>query len=352
MAEVEHSNNVLPTKAPLNILLIVLYLYDFRVLDSQLMIEIIWRILNEKKGATLSPYHVELMVLVVEHAGYVLRGDCPLELKQLVAHIIEIQKKEVDVRTSVMLEMLADLKNNKSKRQASSNADMIHSLRKWIGSLKHMDASRAATPCIKVPLQDLLDGEQRGRWWRAGAYWEGRTASKPTVTPVPKAISSEENALLQKIGKKLKMNTEIRKNIFMVIMSSRDVHDVFERLARLELKGKQDREILRVLTECCGAEKAYNSFYEEVAIALCTAGRQNKTTLQFCYWDLFKAITDDAATVSDRKVVNLARMLVGLVCGFHLSLSVLKPIELSTAPPALLLFLATFFIALFSNKVN
>ena len=37
-------------------------------------------------------------------------------------------------------------------------------------------------------------------------------------------------------------------------MSSRDVDDAFERLQRLELKGKQDREVVRVISECCENE--------------------------------------------------------------------------------------------------
>lgn len=41
----------------------------------------------------------------------------------------------------------------------------------------------------------------------------------------------------------MQMNTQTRKTIFVVVMSSRDVSDAFERLMRLDLKGKQDREI-------------------------------------------------------------------------------------------------------------
>ncbi len=48
-----------------------------------------------------------------------------------------------------------------------------------------------------------------------------------------------------------RMNTEVRKKIFCTIMGSADYLDAFERLLKLKLKAKQDREIVHVLVDCC-----------------------------------------------------------------------------------------------------
>ena len=79
------------------------------------------------------------------------------------------------------------------------------------------------------------------------------------------------------LAKKMRFNTTTRQTIFVVIASSRDVDDAFERLQRLGLKGKQDREVVRVISECCAQEKTYNAFYAELAALLCTHNRQVNT---------------------------------------------------------------------------
>jgi hypothetical protein len=56
--------------------------------------------------------------------------------------------------------------------------------------------------------------------------------------------------------------------------------------------------------------------------------------------------------VPDRRVVNLARLLAHLVAAFQLPLAAIKPIDMADLNPTTVLFLATFFMALFSAKVS
>lgn len=48
-----------------------------------------------------------------------------------------------------------------------------------------------------------------------------------------------------------RMNTDVRRAVFVCIMGSEDCMEAFEKLSRLPLKGEQDRELLRVLLHCC-----------------------------------------------------------------------------------------------------
>ena len=111
---------------------------------------------------------------------------------------------------------------------------------------------------------------------------------------------NEEEERLLVLAKKMRFNTTTRQTIFVVIASSRDVDDAFERLQRLGLKGKQDREVVRVISECCAQEKTYNAFYAELAALLCTHNRQYKTTVQFTFWDNFKLLAEDDNTSTRR----------------------------------------------------
>jgi nucleolar MIF4G domain-containing protein 1 len=102
----------------------------------------------------------------------------------------------------------------------------------------------------------------------------------------------------------------------------------------------------------------FNPFYSELAALLCSHNRQFKTTFQFAFWDNFKLFADGYAdadgsnSITSRKAINLARLLCHLIITFHLSLSSLKPIDMSELSAPMILFLATLFFALFSSNVS
>ncbi|KAJ1676409.1 suppressor of glycerol defect, partial [Spiromyces aspiralis] len=149
------------------------------------------------------------------------------------------------------------------------------------------------------------------------------------------------------------MNTDIRKSIFVTIMSSEDYIDAFERLMRLGLKEVQQREIIRVLIHCCGQvgravevpEKVYNPFYTLIAHKLCAYDYSFRITLQYALWDFMRElgefdvgglgrisakVDEDDLTAGSRKkvplrrIANLARLYSWLIAKASLSLTVLK----------------------------
>lgn len=74
---------------------------------------------------------------------------------------------------------------------------------------------------LRISLDDLHQADSKGKWWLVGAAWggdplvdrqEGREAQ-------PSAPVELENALL-KLAKKQGMNTDVRRSIFVVLMSS------------------------------------------------------------------------------------------------------------------------------------
>ncbi len=85
---------------------------------------------------------------------------------------------------------------------------------------------------LRVSLEDLRSAEMKGKWWLVGAAWGGNplvehqqeVQSQDAETPAPDAPS--ENVLL-KLAKKQGMNTDIRRGIFVVLMSS-DVRHSFD----------------------------------------------------------------------------------------------------------------------------
>lgn len=376
-----------------NALLLLVYLYNLRVLHHTLIVDLMTLLAgsfqnfpttssssHDKKveaaacssgvsEVAIGELEVELLVCLVDHCGAQLRSDDPLGLKTAITTLNKRSAVQSaagnaagSTRLKFMLEALTDLRNNKSRRIQSANAEVVKGLRHWLGSVKNcIGGGRAgADLCLRVSLNDLLDAEKTGRWWKAGASWAGK-GKQGIITSAGDDSEEEQDRVVKKkssgnpeeeklllLAHKMRFNTATRRNIFVVIMSSRDIDDAFERLQRLELKGKQDREVVRVIIECCAQEKSYNAFYSELAAMLCAHNRQYKTSIQFIFWDNFKLFEDE---VAGRRTVNLARMLAHLVAAFHLPLASLKPIDMTDLNANMVLFLATFFMALFSAKV-
>jgi nucleolar MIF4G domain-containing protein 1 len=72
---------------------------------------------------------------------------------------------------------------------------------------------------LRVSLADLHSADSRGKWWLVGAAWGGdpldeRQQEKSRETP-----REPENELLA-LAKKQGMNTDIRKSVFVTLISS------------------------------------------------------------------------------------------------------------------------------------
>jgi len=70
------------------------------------------------------------------------------------------------------------------------------------------------------------------------------------------------------------MNTDIRRDIFCVLMTAEDYLDAFEKIHHLSLKNQQQREVIYVILNCCIQEKKFNLYYAVLAQKLCDSDRK------------------------------------------------------------------------------
>lgn len=119
----------------------------------------------------------------------------------------------------------------------------------------------------------LCTADENGKWWIVGSAWSGKEL------PDNKSKKSEENkpAYSQKIldlARAQRMNTDVRKNIFCILMTAEDFLDAFEKLHHLGLKERQEREIVYVIFDCCLQEKAFNPYYAVLLQRFCEFDRK------------------------------------------------------------------------------
>lgn len=253
---------------------------------------------------------------------------------------------ELSVRTKFMIETINNLKNNRMKTGlAASNITSEHTVRmkKVLGSLNNRSI-KASEP-LRINLKDIRDSDKRGKWWLVGAsYRDEGTGAEAEDMPVQTSKSKtsdesfEDGFDLLQLAREHRMNTDIRRSIFVTIMSATDYRDAHLRLLKLRLKKAQELEIPKVLLHCAASEKRYNPFYTLISRLLC-ADRKLKMAYQFCLWDLFKRMGENNDNDNEDEdenldpdigmsaIVSLSKLYGFLIVEGALSLSVLKVVE-------------------------
>ena len=270
-----------------NATLFLAQLYNFRALHCTLIFDLVRSLVDGFGEAEL-----EMLTLLLRTVGAQLRADDASALKEIVLQVQgkSGEKAEQSPRARVFISMLVDLKNNKQKSKEKEAAEgTLGRLQKL---LRQLVASGGGTepPPFNVQWHELVEADVRGRWWLVGSAWAGRAGSKGEVGTgaVPKKGASKEEKLLS-LAQAQRMNTDVRRSIFVAVMGAEDYVDAHERISKLRLKKGQQPEIVRVLFECCGQEGVFNRFYALLAARLCASHREVKFTMQFAFWDEFKA---------------------------------------------------------------
>ncbi|TVY87768.1 Suppressor of glycerol defect protein [Lachnellula willkommii] len=349
------------SKETSNIIMLLSELYNFQVIGSNLIFDYVRMFLEN-----LSELHAELLLKIVRTSGPQLRHDDPSSLKDIVAMLRTAVtsaggEHNLSVRTKFMIETINDLKNNKMKTGGAASAiTSEHTIRmkKTLGTLN--TRSLKASEPLRIGLKDIQGSDKRGKWWLVGASWSGNAVeeSNPSAAGYVSTSQVEDAGTsdLVQLAKEQRMNTDVRRAIFITIMSATDYQDAYLRLTKLKLKKVQEYEVPKVLIHCCGAEKAYNPYYTLVAKKVCS-DRKLKTAFQFCLWDSFKKMgeSDDDDDVAEdeedamdlRRVFNLAKMFGSLIADGSLGLGVLRKLNLSYLQTKTKSFIEVLFVTIF-----
>jgi nucleolar MIF4G domain-containing protein 1 len=336
-------------KQTTNLISVVAELYSFQVIGSNLVFDYIKLFLAE-----VSEINTELLLRMVKRSGTQLRQDDPTSLKDIVLllqkSVAQVGEDKLPVRTKFMIETINNLKNNRMKTGVAASATASeHTIRmkKQLGSLNTRNLK--GTEPLRIGLADIRNTEKKGKWWQVGASWRNdATASQPeqeekgaeSNTVTIQDIGDEREVDLLQLAKEQRMNTDIRRAIFITIMSATDFKDAHMRLLKLNLKKSQETEIPRVIVHCAGCEKTYNPYYTLLARKFCTDHKSRKC-LQFALWDVFKSLgekNDEVASddeqeedahedTSLRRLVNLGKLYGTLIAREGLSITSLKPLD-------------------------
>ncbi|XP_076439611.1 nucleolar MIF4G domain-containing protein 1-like [Babylonia areolata] len=331
-----------------NVVLLLCYLYNFKIAHHTLLFEVVSQLVE-----CFTEKDIELLLLILKSAGFYLRRDDPEALGNQISCIQqkarELEESGVTMpsRARFMLEVLVAVRNNNVRRVPGTDLERTDRLRQLAG--KFIRGGSLADNQLNIGLRDLLQAEDKGRWWIVGSAWEGRleadtSNSKATTKGLGTSVVGAVSEKLVHLAKKLRINSDVRRSIFYILMSSEDYEDAFQKVLQLGLKGKQQQEMVVVAVLCCRQESSYNPYYSFFLQKLAVHERRFMIAIQFHMWDMFK--TMEELTPSSRK--NLAAMLAHLLASKALSLSVLKVLEFGVLNKALVKFLKHAFTTLLS----
>ncbi|XP_014669314.1 PREDICTED: nucleolar MIF4G domain-containing protein 1-like [Priapulus caudatus] len=301
-----------------NVLTLFANLYNFKVVHCQLMFDLLRKLMDSFTGKD-----IELILLLLKQIGFGLRKDDPSALKDV---IVELQNKATNAeqfrdqsRVKFMLEVILAIKNNNMRKIPNYDRTHLEHLRKL---LRHLVRGSTESE-LRISLHDLLNAEERGRWWVVGSALRDQQDAQPVSEEAPVSVVSEATGRVLELARQQRMNTDVRRNVFCVIMMSEDYLDAFEKLLRLGLKNQQEKEMVNIAMHCAVQEKSYNPFYAHLLRKLCAHDRKFMMMTQFYLWDKFKEI----GNLSELQAGNLAKTLVFLIATKSLSLAVFKVVE-------------------------
>lgn len=347
------------SKEALNISSLLSAIYAFQLVSSKLLYDIIRTLIEN-----LSESNSEILLKIVRNSGNQMRTDDPSALKEIVLLITKksasMPKESVNMRMQFLIETITSLKNNKMKTNNEDSHQLVIRLKKFLGTF----TSNKFSDPIQVSLQDIKEIDTKGKWWLVGSAWKGREGLNEEALVNSEVMndildSAEPNWL--DLAKAQRMNTDIRRAIFISIMSANDFVDAVTKLDKLALKKAQERDIPRILIHCAVVEPSWNPYYGVLAGKLCDSHSLRKT-FQFMLWDLIKGFegsNDDDSEDEElfygfeedqedddklKKILNLGRLFGHLFAEGSLALHILRTVNFVTASSDNKLFMEVLFV--------
>eukprot|EP01022_Parablepharisma_sp_SALTPOND_P024773 TRINITY_DN554_c0_g1_i2.p1 TRINITY_DN554_c0_g1~~TRINITY_DN554_c0_g1_i2.p1 ORF type:complete len:718 (-),score=185.46 TRINITY_DN554_c0_g1_i2:9851-12004(-) len=298
-----------------NALYALKYFYQFGAIKGVLVLEILTEL-----GKNLTASNIDAMSHYIQHIGFDLRKEEPLKLKDFIDFIEDKfntlpEGDPLKKRMEYFEENLQNVKNNKKQPLYDIAREKIQPLATWLRTNPRIRSGIGSGP-LNLTLKDLSETSAKPA--------EEKTIQRDLLRKMAgEGDLVGEMRLLEDIAVEQKMNTQIMKVIFTTMMTAVDHVDAFEKLIRLSLTSAQERDIIKVLVNCCGQEKYYNPFYALLGRKLCEYKNDFQYTFKYVMWDHMKNLH----RYTLRKVNNLAKLFVNMVHTFALPIAILKALE-------------------------
>jgi len=330
-------NNEDDPKLLTHILLTIIYFCNFKMLQNKFIFDILELLIDR-----FQPRDVDLIYQVIQHCGSALRREDAVLLKRTIEKIWK-RSKEIDrsahseAKLDLTLELIDEVRTNrKSKVDFEETITPLRNFLRGFISKQPNSSDRK----LRIGWSDVMNIEVAGRWWQIGQ------AYNPVESSFQLKIAEEqENEELLKLSKKFRMNSKLRQAMFCAIAGADDFMHAFERLEKLNLKPKQDRDVVRIILLIALKEKRANPFYGHLMAKLCEFHRHYQFTSKIALWDEMKKLSK----MQLASATSLGQILGRLIAERHIPISTLKNLNFVNQGKQLTLLLFACFQTIFST---
>ena len=230
-----------------NLLSLICCLTRLQLFKTKLIVEILETLIKR-----FSIDDVKCIQMMLNSSAFTIRKEDPAALKSIILAVHQkVRDDRVELesaggsRVKFILETLTNVKNNNLNATKSNpgfiDKDRDDTCKKRIRSVV---GKVQLEPMPAIGVSDILQIEERGRWWQIGAaivVKRDDVEKAETVTAV--TVVSEK---LKSAAKKLRLNTDNKRNIFYLLNTCEDYIDAANKIFALRLKGS-NRQVSALL---------------------------------------------------------------------------------------------------------
>lgn len=252
------------------------YLYQLGALEHHFLYAILFELLRP-----LSEESSKIVLCILQVSGATLRKCEPRLFKKLVELVEGIDASSLEsFRSRFLVECIIDLKNNASRLKKDMR-DLNDCRAKLDRFLDGIGATKKT--CSVAAIADL--GPQVALASTAAEKHSGPIKADSDACQLP-ALSNAQH-----------MNTDIRKSLFLAIMSASETMQATQSILSLcsNFRSKWVREAATVLLHCCVHEKTYNPFYAYLSVQLARHLKSLRFYLRVAFLEFVDSVEDKGA---------------------------------------------------------
>lgn len=241
----DEDDEVCPSRVVVNVITFISFLYNLQIIAYKIIGDILKESIKH-----LEEIDTEVILKLIRNCAIQFKKEDPSTVAEIISlldsRLVSVQADTTTTRFRYMIECIYDLKSNKQKALSLHHGE-LEVVKKLIRSMLRKGLGEKFEP-LRIGLDDIRKIDSKGKWWIVGGIWNPDVVNDlQNQDPIPAASLVDRITLM---AKSQRMNTDVRKAVFKALLSSVDYLDAFNRLVRLKLSSKQEREIILVILHC------------------------------------------------------------------------------------------------------
>ncbi|WFD32909.1 pre-mRNA-splicing factor cwc22 [Malassezia sp. CBS 17886] len=292
-------------------LLLLAHLVNQRVAHELLALEVLVLLLEHPTDDS-----VELAVAFMREVGAFLAEEAPKACNSVFDRFRAVlYEGEISVRVQYMVEVLAQTRKDKFKDNppVAEELDLVEEddqITHQLGLDDELQLHEGLN-VFKVDA-DFVPNEEKYAEMRQEILGEGSDADEEDEEDEEDAEAEDDDGAADEpapadeleIQDRTETNlVNLRRTIYLVIMSSLDYEECVHKLLRLHVAEDLEGELCNMVIECCSQERTYSKFYGHIGERLCKLNRKWSGLFEQC----FRTHYDTIHRYETNRLRNIAR---------------------------------------------